>query len=121
MSDQFEDGPLAQMESDIGASALKRFTALNGGLGGNVREIGASSVSKRMEALLKRAQELAAQAESLASQLSGPANRATPGLRPESRPSGDTVFGRQMAGLDEIAQVLDTLGGSLERAHRSLA
>lgn len=128
MSDDYQAGDVvSQMESDIAHTAAigRRFAAVPGGFGSNVRALGtgASAVSQRMEAMLKTVSELATQADSLATQLTGP-DGSTPdrAKRPGSRSEqADTVFSRQMAALDEIQVVLDTVARSLERAHRSLA
>lgn len=89
----------------------------------NVVPIGASVVSKRLEDLLAQAGELVKQGELLAVALAGPAMPAAAGLKVASgRKDGpETLFTRQLGGLDELGQVLDTLGRALERAHRSLA
>ena len=80
--------------------------------------VGAGAVGKRLEGLLKRSGELAKQAEVLATALNGPTSY--PSDKANQTKAGDYLFGRQMAALDEIGAVLDSLGRSLERTQRAL-
>jgi len=87
--------------------------------------VGAGAVGKRLEELLKRSQDLSKQALVLEIALAGPLEGGISpdaGLKQMIRPGHPDapLFKRQMAALDEIGAVLDSLGRSLERAQRAL-
>jgi len=82
--------------------------------------IGATAVAKRIESLMTRTQELGTIAEAIATALSGQVNDSKAGGG-ERLTTGDHLFGRQMAGLDELGFLLDSLGRSLDRAARALS
>jgi hypothetical protein len=86
--------------------------------------VGAGAVGKRLEELLKRSQDLSKQALVLEIALAGPLEG---GISPDTSPLKHArhpdapLFKRQMAALDEIGAVMDSLGRSLERAQRALS
>jgi hypothetical protein len=128
MPDTREDKAVLDMEADIRTMASRLAPApetrerpklTTGGLESRPGPIGAGAVGKRLESLLKRSQELAKQAEVLAIALTGVTGEHPNRIDSPVR-SGDHLFGRQMAALDEISAVMDSLGRSLERAQRAL-
>ena len=113
-----------QMQSDIARIAQSlRPKVLNGSPpeGSNVTVLPtAGIVGKRLETLIKRAQELEKQAAVVATALAG--NPTSVNLRDGPEPAThDHLFGRQMAALDELGQILDSVGRQIERAQRSLS
>ena len=118
------DEPVNQLEADFAeiARTLPRPRGLPAVRTDNVVPIGASAVSKRLEDLLAQAQDLSKRTEALAVALAGPALPEAHGLKVAGgRKEAETLFTKQLGGLDDLGQVLDTLGRALERAHRSLA
>lgn len=117
-----EQDAMAQMENDLSGMTGRLRPGVAAVRAENVVPIGASVVSKRLEELIAQAQELAKSGETLALALAGPAMPAAAGLKVAGgrKESAETLFTKQLGGLDELGQVLDTLGRSLDRAHRAL-
>lgn len=118
-----------QMEADIASIAAglapkggmprPTLASIQSGLGSPVTAIGAAAVGKRLETMIKAATELQKRSELLATALAGPATSSQDRALSGSRPA-DHLFGKQMAALDELQAVLDSVGRSIERASRAL-
>ena len=134
MPDTKEDRTVQRMEADIASMAARlapiqegreRPRVGTGGLSTAVEPIGAGAVGKRLEELLMQAHGLLKRATVLEIALAGAleggiAPEGARGQPPKTAHPDAPLFRRQMAALDEIAGVLDSLGRSLERAQHSL-
>lgn len=112
--DETEQSILGRMAEDIRRTARPKIAAVTEQ---PVVPIGAAAVARRLEQLIETARSTRERAGVLATALAGP----SPDQPAEERASHpEHLFGRQLAGLDELTLVIQGIDREVERAIQSL-